>query len=147
MQPSSIPAEDLRFSANVPHPTPEATRARALDALYATGHWLLSRERVHDAASVFRGMAVLAPDDERAWLALGACHEALKQTELALEIYGAAQALSRPAVRSRLARARVLSRLGRDEEADHARSGAEEAAETLGDETLLALDSSERGQP
>ena len=85
MQPSSIPAEDLRFSANVPHPTPEATRARALDALYATGHWLLSRERVHDAASVFRGMAVLAPDDERAWLALGACHEALKQTELALE--------------------------------------------------------------
>jgi tetratricopeptide (TPR) repeat protein len=121
------------------------TRARGLEALYATGHWLLSRERIHDAASVFRGMAVLAPDDERAWLALGACHEALEQLDLALSMYGTGQALSRPAVRSRLARARVLASLGRDEEAHAARASAEEVAIELGDDTLLALALEERG--
>ncbi len=126
---------------------PEAHRARALEALYATGHWLLSRERVADAAAVFRGMAVLAPDDERPWLALGACHEALKQHQLALEIYGTGQAMSQPGVRSRLARARVLSALGRDDEADDVRVAAEEVADALGDPTLIALVSSERGSP
>jgi hypothetical protein len=127
--------------------SPDATRARALDALYATGHWLLSRERVRDAASVFRGMALLAPDDERPWLALGACHEALKQAELALDMYAAGQTLTRPAVRSRLARARVLAGLGRDDEAFDVRVSAEEVAESLGDEGLLALVSAERGVP
>lgn len=126
---------------------PEATRARALDALYATGHWLLSRERVGDAASVFRGMAVIAPDDERAWLALGACHEALKQAVLALDMYATGQALCRPGVRSRLARARLLAQLGRDEEANDARESAENAAEVAGDEDLVALASAERARP
>jgi hypothetical protein len=127
--------------------SPDATRARALDALYATGHWLLSRERVHDAASVFRGMAVLAPDDERPWLALGACHEALKQTQLALDMYCTGQTLSCPAVRSRLARARVLTLLGRDDEAEGALANAEEVAERFGDDGLIALVSAERGSP
>jgi tetratricopeptide (TPR) repeat protein len=126
-------------------PSPEATRARALDALYATGHWLLSRERFRDAASLFRGMAMLAPDDERPWLALGACHEALKQAQLALDMYAAGQTLTRPAVRSRLARARVLTQLGRDDEAEGARESAEEVAETFGDDGLIALVSTERG--
>jgi len=130
-----------------PHPTPEATRARALEALYATGHWLLSRERVHDAASVFRGMAVLAPEDERPWLALGACHEALKQTQLALDMYGTGETLSPHAVRSRLARARVLSELGRDDEARDERANAGEIAEDLGDDVLVALVDAERGAP
>jgi Flp pilus assembly protein TadD len=125
----------------------DASRARALDALYATGHWLLSRDRVTDAASVFRGMAVLAPADERAWLALGACHEALRQTSLALDMYGTGQALSSPAVRSRLARARLLAELGRDEEATDARESALEAAEVAGDDELVALASAERGAP
>jgi tetratricopeptide (TPR) repeat protein len=126
---------------------PQPSRARALDALYATGHWLLSRERIHDAASVFRGMAVLAPDDERAWLALGACHEALKQMQLALDIYGAAQMLSRPGVRARLARARVLVTMGRDDEAQDLRTNAEEIAEAFGDDTLIELVLAEQGSP
>ena len=133
--------------ASAPAFCPEATRTRALDALYATGHWLLSRERVGDAASVFRGMAVLAPEDERVWLALGACHEALKQTVLALDMYATGQALCRPAVRSRLARARLLAQLGRDEEATVARESAEDVAEAVGDDDLVALASAERGRP
>jgi len=128
-------------------PTTEGTRIRALDALYATGHWLFSHDRVHDAASVFRAMALLAPEDERPWLALGACHEALKQAQLALDMYAAGQTLTRPAVRSRLARARVLSMLGRDDEASDLRDHAEELAERLGDGGLIALVSAERGAP
>jgi Flp pilus assembly protein TadD len=127
--------------------SPDATRVRALDALYATGHWLLSRDRVHDAASVFRGMAVLAPDDERPWLALGACHEALKQSQLAIDMYSTGQTLSRPAVRSRIARARVLVQLGRDDEAEGVLASAEEAAERFGDDGLIALVSAERSTP
>jgi len=142
-----IAGEQLAAHPSLLPPSPEVTRARALEALYATGHWLLTRERVHDAASVFRGMLVLAPEDERAWLALGACHEALKQHRLALDIYGTAQALGRGAVRSRLARARVLSLLGRDHEADEALVSAEEAAASLEDDALIALVSAERGTP
>jgi hypothetical protein len=123
----------------------EPARARAIDALYATGHWLLSRDRTGDAAAVFGGMAALAPRDERAWLALGACHEAFDQPDLALEMYGTGQSLSRPGVRLRLARARVLSGLGRDDEACVAREDAEAVAEALGDERLLALVRAERG--
>jgi len=128
-------------------PPPETTRTRALEALYATGHWLLSRNRIEDAASVFRGMAVLAPDDERPWLALGACHEARKEIQLALDMYSTGQVLTRPAVRSRLARARTLESLGRDDEATLALASAEDAAEVSGDEELIALVSSERGTP
>ena len=126
-------------------PSHQGARARALDALYATGHWLLSRERVEDAASVFRGMALLAPDDERPWLALGACHETLKQTQLAMDMYSTGQVLTTPAVRSRLARARVLSLLGRDDEASEARARAHEVAEVFGDDVLVALVSAEGG--
>jgi tetratricopeptide (TPR) repeat protein len=135
----------IHMSPSFTPASPEATRARALDALYATGHWLLSRERFRDAASLFRGMAMLAPDDERPWLALGACHEALKQAQLALDMYAAGQTLTRPAVRSRLARARVLTQLGRDDEAFDARESAGEVAETFGDDGLIALVSAERG--
>ena len=128
-------------------PSPEATRARALDALYATGHWLLTNVRARDAASVFRGMIVLAPEDERGWLALGACHEALKHTQLALDIYGTSQAMNRTAVRSRLARARLLSGLGRDDEAALARASAEEIADAIGDLELVGLVSVEQASP
>jgi tetratricopeptide (TPR) repeat protein len=125
-------------------PSDEYARGRALDALYATGHWLLTSDRPADGAAVFRGMLVLAPNDERAWLGLGACHETLSQTRLALDIYGTALAMSRTAVRARLARARLLARLDRDDEAAEALLDAEEAAATLGDECLIALVAGER---
>jgi len=48
-----------------------ATSTRAVEALYATGHWLLSQERIAQAIVVFRAMIHVAPHDERGWLALG----------------------------------------------------------------------------
>jgi len=120
-----------------------AETSRALEAIYAAGHWLLCRERPRDAASVFRGMTVLDPHDERAWLALGACHEALEHKELALEMYGVGQLLCPRAVRTRLARARLLDDFGRSDEADAARASAEDLA--TDDDAMMALVASERG--
>jgi Flp pilus assembly protein TadD len=115
-----------------------------IEALYATGHWLMSQDRCADAASVFRAMALLAPEDERSWLALGACHEALGQADLALEMYGTGRVLARPSVRCDLARARVLRAKGRDDDADGAVESAAMAAETLEDEGLIDLVAAER---
>jgi hypothetical protein len=114
-------------------------QARAVEALYATAHWLLSEERPADASCVLRAMALVAPTDERSWLALGACHEALGQPEVALQMYGTGRVLARPSVRCDLARARVLRREGRDHEADLALESATEAAEAANDDTLLEL--------
>jgi len=114
----------------------------AVEALYATGYWLHSRERHSDAACVFRAMVCVAPKDERGWLGLGLCHEALEQLEVALEIYGTGSAFAR-AVRCEVARSRVFRAMG-----DHA--GAREALEraseqaSLGDEDLAALVANER---
>ena len=83
-------------------------RSNAAEALYATGHRLLSSDRYADAASVYRAMLTFAPQDERGWLALGACHEGLGQSELALQLYAAGRALSRGGGRCDLARARVF---------------------------------------
>ena len=63
----------------------------ALDGLYATGHWLYrSRARYMDASAVFRVMVLCLPDEERGYLALGACHEGLGQEAIALELYNMA---------------------------------------------------------
>ena len=72
----------------------------ALDALFATGQWLHSRQRYADASAVFRVIVLCAPDEERGYLALGACHEGLGQDSIALEIYGMA-VLTLPAPRCR----------------------------------------------
>jgi tetratricopeptide (TPR) repeat protein len=60
-----------------------------VEALYSAGHWLLTAERFADAAVVFRTMAMAAPSDERCWLALGSCHEAIGQLEIAISLYEA----------------------------------------------------------
>jgi tetratricopeptide (TPR) repeat protein len=112
---------------------------RGIEGLYATGHWLLSESNPADAASVFRAMALLAPEDERSWLGLGACHEALGQPDLALKMYGTGRVLARPTVRCDIARARVLYAVGRDDEAQAALEQAAEVAEALDDETLIEL--------
>jgi hypothetical protein len=114
-------------------------QVRAVEALYATAHWLLSEERPADASCVLRAMALVAPTDERSWLALGACHEALGQPEVALQMYGTGRVLAHPSVRCDLARARVLRREGRDHEADLAVESATEAAEAANDGALLEL--------
>ena len=61
-------------------------RARALEGIYATAHWLLGRERFKDAADVFRAMVTAAPEDERGWVGLGMCHEGADQLRVAKEI-------------------------------------------------------------
>lgn len=123
---------------------PNHDARRGIDALYATGHWLVTRDRPEDAACVFRAMTLLAPGDERAWLGLSACHEATGQPSLALEIYGTAQALLPGSVRCRLARARLLRSLGREEDAEYALDGASEVAAGLADDELMSLVAGER---
>ncbi len=118
-----------------------------VEALYATGHWLLSQARPADAACVFRAMALLAPKDERSWLALGACHETLGQPSRAIQMYGTGRVLARPAVRCDLARARALRAANREEDARALLAQAKEAAEALEDDTLIELVATERQRP
>jgi hypothetical protein len=139
--------EIVSVTTNGTSAAPRATapdRARGIEGLYATAHWLLSTDRPIDAASVFRAMVLLARTDERGWLGLGTCHEAVDQPGLALELYGTAQVLLPRAVRCRLARARLLRAVGRDDEADDTLEGAQELAEEIGDETLIAMTVAER---
>src|SRR6185312_12144757 len=117
---------------------------RAIEALYATGHWLYSQLRIEQAMPVFRAMIHIAPEDERGWLALGACHETEDQSEIALEIYGAATAVAPAAPRCELARARLLFARGNTREARAALDEAARIAEQLHDDDLRALIAMER---
>lgn len=116
----------------------------AIDALYATGHWLLSQDRNVHAACVFRAMMIGAPGDERGWLALGACHEKIGQLDIALELYSAATFAAKPAPRCAIARARVLRALERDELAESAYDAAAEIVDGIGDEELASVIAAER---
>ncbi len=91
-------------------------KARAVEGLYATGHWLLSNERFKDAADVLRAMCIVAPQDERAWVALGAAHEGAGHDEVAREIYAVGCTLAQDSIKCGVALVRVLRRLG-DEDA------------------------------
>lgn len=119
----------------------------AIEALYATGHWLYSQLRIDHAISVFRAMIHIAPNDERGWLALGACHESKDQHDIALELYAAAAAMTHAAPRCELARARLLRARGREAEANEAIAQAARIAEELHDDELRALVASEWWRP
>jgi tetratricopeptide (TPR) repeat protein len=119
----------------------------AIEALYATGHWLYSQLSIDHALNVFRAMVHIAPHDERGWLALGACHELQDQPEIALELYGAATAMTPAAPRCELARARLLRARGQDAEAHEAVTQAARIAEELRDDELRALVASEWWRP
>lgn len=112
---------------------------QAIEALYATGHWLYCQERPADAATVFRAMLLCKPHDERGWLALGACHETLTQMDLALDLYAVGCKMAGPAPRCHLARARLLRGLERADEADAEIARAEEIVEQLDDDELRAI--------
>ena len=113
--------------------TDENKHADAIEALYATAHWLLDQGRPDDAAGVLRLMLLAAPRDGRAWLALGACHEKKKQPKLALELYWTGRLVAERPARCALARARLLRRLGDDDDADEALLDARALAEAAGD--------------
>jgi len=116
---------------------PPAPRS-AVDALYATGYFLFTKRQVTHARSVFRGMIHLAPEDERGWLALGACYEA-QHPDLALRLYEAARQSTPSAPRCELARARILRSRGRLSEARYALTEAARGAQQARDADLQAL--------
>jgi predicted Zn-dependent protease len=126
----------------------QESRSAAADAVYATAHWLLSRERATDAARVFRVMIQIAPHDERGWLGLGECHERIGQMRVAAELYGAASVVTggvrSASVRCLVARARAMSKLGREHDVVRMLDDAERAAAEQGDESLIELVSNER---
>ncbi len=123
---------------------PEMTGLTAVEAFYAAGHWLYSQDRFDDAVTVFRAVIRLAPADERGWLALGACNEALDRHDVALELYEEARRVASASPRCDLARARLLRARGRPGDAREAFARAEQAARHVDDEELHALIAAER---
>ena len=122
----------------------EATVAQAIDALYATGHWLLGQERFKDAADVFRAMAKAKPEDERGWLGLGQAHEGARQIVIAKEMYVTGVTLASGG-RCAIALARVLREMGHDAEAAEAIDFADTVANGNEDDSLRGLVAYERG--
>jgi tetratricopeptide (TPR) repeat protein len=118
----------------------------AVEALYATGHWLYTQRRFADAVTVFRAMVHVAPLDERGWLALGTTHQAQDEDDTALELYEAAIRMTRRAPRCQLARARILRQRGLHGQAlDIAAEAARDAGDQ-GDDELLAIIAAEWGE-
>lgn len=119
------------------------SNAHAIEALYATGHWLFTNRRYADAAKVFRAMALAQASDERSWLALGACHEAIGQHRIAIELYVVAAVAAAPAIRCEIARARALRVFGREDEAAEVLLAARDAAYDADEAGLAGLASAE----
>ena len=114
-------------------------RHDACNALYAAGHHLLERDRVDDAAVLFRTMLLADAEDERGWLALGACHERLEQDEMAEELYSAGAQMARTRVRCLLAVSRLFRKLD-DDRAEEALDAATDLAATADEEELVELE-------
>jgi tetratricopeptide (TPR) repeat protein len=131
-------------------PNPAARTHRpppdAVEAFYAAGHWLYTQDRFADAATVFRAIIRLAPHDERGWLALGACHEALERHDVALELYDQARRVASAAPRCGIAQARIFRARGQDSDAREAFAEAARLAEQIDDEELHALVAAERSR-
>lgn len=120
---------------------------RGANGLYAVGHAMLEQDDFRSAATVFRAMAAAVPTDERAWLALGACHEGVDQPAIAAEMYRTGEALAPVPVLCAIARSRVERAMGFDVEAQDALAAAEAIAERAGDVHLERLVRAERGMP
>lgn len=120
--------------------SPATVTPEALDALYALGHHLLlQNDAPRSALPIFRVMLACAPTDERAWLGVGECHLRLDETEIALEIFGAATLAAKRSARCHVARARILRAEGRRRDAEDALDEAVAIAEATEDEELVAI--------
>jgi lipopolysaccharide biosynthesis regulator YciM len=115
----------------------------AIDALYATGVWLLEEHRARDAMDIFRAMLLSAPNDERGWLGLGTAHEAVGEIEVAVQLYALCARAAHPG-RCDVARARALRSLDRDDEAATALDDAERFIDHCDDDDVRALIMHER---
>jgi len=120
------------------------TLDQAIEALYTTGHWLITQNRFADAGEVFRAMAAAHPTDERAWLGLGQAHELAGQRIIAKEMYLTGLTLARGG-RCAIALARVLREMGNDARAAEAIDFADRIAFETDDDALATFVSYERG--
>jgi tetratricopeptide (TPR) repeat protein len=111
----------------------------ALDALYATGHALLERDRARDALALFHTMLLVDPRDERGWLALATCHEQLDEPEKAIALCELAAGACEAPVRCAIARARLHRSLGATDAAREAYGEAARLAEAGDDRELTTL--------
>jgi tetratricopeptide (TPR) repeat protein len=121
--------------------------SQAVEVLYALGHWLLTEQRHKDAADTFRVMTLTKPDDERGWLALGTCHEAIGQKLIASELYKIGTTIAAPAIRCTIARGRVLRDLEQIDLAMEAFEEAHDLALSIGDDELARMATYERSMP
>ncbi len=120
------------------------TEAReACDALYAAGHYMLGRDRIDDAAALFRTILLADARDERGWLALGACHERVEQYGMAEELYSAGAQIARSPVRCLIAVARLFRRVG-DERADECLDAAADLEVTDEEQELIDYEKGRR---
>jgi tetratricopeptide (TPR) repeat protein len=126
-------------------PTVGRFTREALDRIYATGLELHGLGRYEDAASAFRIFVMHVPTEERGYLALGRCHEAMGEEAIALEIYEAAIGTATTSAHAHLARGHILLDFEQREEADEAFDDAERAALVEYDEFIGALIALERG--
>src|SRR5690349_12558846 len=99
-------------------------KAPAIESLYATGKWFLDQGQPLKAVDIFRVLILVASNDERGWLGVGACHDALGQQAVALDLYTLGAQASKSA-RCHIARARIFKALDRGYEADAALDEAE----------------------
>ena len=120
----------------------------ALDALYATGHWLVGAGRHRDAISLFRTMLLVDGRDERGWLGLALCHEALDEHEKAISLCKLAKAAcAGGAIRCTIARARMYRALNADGDAIDAYREAARLAEDANEPELSSIIRQEGGVP
>jgi tetratricopeptide (TPR) repeat protein len=91
--------------------------AQTLEALYATGYWLIGLGRIDDALCVFRTMLLVDGRDERGWLGLATCHAERDELEKAIALCELASEACDDATRSLLACARLHVRAGEHQEA------------------------------
>jgi tetratricopeptide (TPR) repeat protein len=115
------------------------------DTLYGLGYWLLDQRRYDDAKHVFRTMLLLAPSDDRGWLALGMSHEGANEDATAVRLYRLGREACRGSIRCAIALGRVLRKLGRDDEATAAYAEAGVLADERDEIALGALVSLEAG--
>jgi Flp pilus assembly protein TadD len=115
----------------------DLAKLEVVEVLYATAFALFNQDRLREAATVFRTMLKAAPTDERAWTGLAECHERVEQYRIALELFGAGTLAARPSARCTLGRARVLRKLGDDDQARAELESARDLAVTAGDRAVL----------
>ncbi len=129
--------------AQFPFPQTRPLERQSVDALYATGYWLLSEERIRPAIDVFRTLIVVAPGDERGWLGLGEAHERTDDLGTAEALYALAHRAVPDSARCLLARARVLRALDRTDQVADLLEAAAELAAAASDDDLAGLIASE----